>query len=327
MKALVTGGAGYVGSHTVARLLEGGWDVVVYDNLKRGHAAALRVPLIRGELENTALLGKAFKDNRFDAVFHFAAYALAGESYQNPSMYLRHNVDGALALLDAMVVNDVPAIIFSSSCAVYGTPKQLPVTETAAKEPESPYGESKLMVERVLHWYGQRYKIKSTSLRYFNASGAALDGSIGEDHDPETHLLPNCLRAALGQLDRVELFGTDYPTRDGTCVRDYVHVVDLAEAHLAALKRLQAGGASAAYNVGSGKGYSVREVLDTAHGVTGKQFKVDERPRRAGDPAAVFADPSKIRDELGWEPHYSDIRTIVESAWRWHSSHPRGFES
>ncbi|HZU07856.1 MAG TPA: UDP-glucose 4-epimerase GalE [Chloroflexota bacterium] len=325
MRVLVTGGAGYVGSHTVRLLLEAGHEVTVYDNLVYGHRAAVPCPLVVGDLADRARLDQVFAAGRFDAVLHFAAYAYVGESVADPAKYFRNNLGGGLALLDAMLAHGVERLVFSSTCATYGEPTRLPITEEEPQRPTSPYGETKLAFERALYWYAQAYGLRSVSLRYFNAAGAALDGTLGEDHEPETHLIPRVLRVALGQEPYVEVYGTDYPTPDGTCLRDYVHVLDLAAAHLLALERLDRPGLCLAYNLGAGRGYSVQEVIATCRRVTGRPIPTVAAPRRPGDPPALYADNTRARRELGWTPAYSELETIVATAWAWHRAHPHGF--
>lgn len=319
MRLLVTGGAGYVGGHAVRALLEAGHEVVVYDNLVYGHAETVPCELVVGDLADRARLDGVLAGQPFDAVLHFAAYAYVGESVADPAKYWRNNVAGGLELLDAMRAHGVNKLVFSSTCATYGYPERVPVTEDEPKKPESPYGESKLAFERVLAAYARAYDLRSVSLRYFNAAGARPDGSLGEDHEPETHLIPLVLRAAAGLALSIKVFGTDYPTPDGTCIRDYIHVDDLASAHVLALGVLEAPGACHAYNVGTGRGYSVREIIDACERVTGRAIPVEEAPRRPGDPAALFADNTKIRRELGWSPQYTDAEAIVATAWRWHA--------
>lgn len=327
MKILVTGGAGYIGSFTAHALKKQGHDVTIFDNLEYGHKEAIPgFKLVRGNLvTDKALLDKTFKKEKFDGVIHFAAYALAGESVEKPAKYFINNVFGTLSLLEAMRKNDVSKIVFSSTCAVYGQPEKLPIVEEEKKEPESPYGESKLMIEKILSWYNRIFGIRSVSLRYFNAAGAALDGSIGEDHEPETHIIPIACQVALGKREKFVINGDDYKTPDGTCIRDYIHVLDLADVHLLALEKLGKEEKSNFFNVGTGKGYSVREVVEMVKKVSGVDFKVEVGPRRPGDPAQLYADNTKIKGEFSWQPKYSDLKTIVETAWKWHKSHPDGF--
>jgi UDP-arabinose 4-epimerase len=321
---LVTGGAGYIGSHACKALARAGYVPVVYDNLSRGHREAVRWgPLVEGDIGDRAQLRRAFAEYRVTAVMHFAAYAYVGESVADPALYYRNNLTGTLALLDAMREAEVREIVFSSTCATYGTPDTLPLRETAPQNPVNPYGETKLAMERALHWYGRAYGLRAVSLRYFNAAGADPDGELGEDHDPETHLVPLVLRAALGQGPAVEIFGTDYPTPDGTAIRDYIHVDDLAAAHLRALERLRAGGGSIALNLGTGLGHSVREVLAAAEAVSGRKVPAHAAPRRPGDPPALVADPSLAAEVLGWRANCSGIEEIVGSAFAWHARRPR----
>ena len=326
MRVLVVGGAGYIGSHTVRQLLRAGHDVLVFDNLSQGHAAA--VPpglLIRGDLADVPALEKALRDGRIDAVMHFAAFTSVPQSVSDPASYYRNNVVGVLNLLDAMRATHVGRIVFSSTAATYGTPEAIPIPETAPTNPINPYGFTKLAVERVLADYAAAYGLGYAVLRYFNACGAAEDASIGEDHDPETHLIPLTLQVPLGRRPSITVFGTDYPTPDGTCVRDYIHVLDLADAHLRALDAIGPG-KGLTYNVGTGVGVSVREVIDAARNVTGHPIPTVEAPRRPGDPPALVASPAAIMRELGWRPKYTEIEPIVASAWAWHSTHPRGFD-
>ncbi|MBX5490009.1 MAG: UDP-glucose 4-epimerase GalE [Chloroflexi bacterium] len=326
MRVLVTGGAGYVGSHTVRLLLEAGHEVTVYDNLVYGHRAAVPCPLVVGELADRERLVATLAAGRFDAVLHFAAYAYVGESVADPAKYYHNNLADGLALLDAMRAQGVDRIVFSSTCAIYGEPTRLPITEDTLQLPANPYGETKLAFERALRWYGRAYGLRSVSLRYFNAAGAHPDGSLGEDHTPETHLIPLVLRVALGQAPHVEIYGTDYATPDGTCLRDYVHVLDLAAAHLLALDKLATRGEALAYNLGAGRGISVREVIAACERVTGRRIPVVEAARRAGDPPALYADNRRARRELGWVPRLSDLDTMVATAWEWHRRHPTGFD-
>jgi UDP-glucose-4-epimerase GalE len=326
MRILVTGGAGYIGSHAVRLFLEHGHDVWVYDNLSTGHRAAVPVErLVVGDLGETQRLDHVFVERRVEAVVHFAASALVGESVEQPARYYHNNVINTLHLLDAMRRHKVGRIVFSSTCATYGVPQKVPITEDEPQKPINPYGNTKLTVERALADHAAAYGWGYAALRYFNAAGAAEDGTIGEDHDPETHLIPLVLQTALGQRPTVTLFGTDYPTPDGTCVRDYVHVDDLAEVHLRALEAL-APGKALCCNLGTGRGHSVREVIRAAEEVTGKKVPVREGPRRPGDPPVLVAAADRVRQELGWEARHTDLREVVASAWRWHRTHPRGYD-
>lgn len=318
MKILVTGGAGYIGSITVRKLQSEGHEPVVFDNLSMGHRESVDCPLIVGNLEKKDEVFTLLQDYEFDGVIHFAAYALAGESMQDPFKYFYGNILGGLNLLEFMKEKQIPHIIFSSTCAVYGRPDVLPVTENESKKPESVYGESKLQFEKILHWYDELYGIKHINLRYFNAAGAALDGTLGEGHAPETHIIPIAIKAALGDLPAFTLYGTDYDTKDGSCVRDYIHVEDLATAHLLALKKLKEQATSDSFNLGTGTGYSNKEVIEMVKKVSGIDFRVDTQDKRKGDPAAIYADNKKARENLGWTPQYSDLETIVSSAWAWH---------
>jgi UDP-glucose-4-epimerase GalE len=319
---LVTGGAGYVGSHACKALARVGYVPVVYDDLSRGHREAVRWgPLVDGNLHDSARLGAALRAHRISAVMHFAAFAYVGESVTDPEKYYRNNVGGTIALLRAMREAGVGRIVFSSTCAVYGVPEVLPIRETTAKAPLNPYGDTKLAIERALHWYGSAYGMRYMALRYFNAAGADPDGEIGEAHEPETHLIPLVLRAALGSGDPVQIFGTDYPTPDGTAIRDYIHVTDLADAHVRALGDLAAGGDSAALNLGTGRGCSVREVIAAVERIAGRTVRRRETGRRPGDPPELVADPALARSRLGWQPRHSDLDTIIATALAW-ESHP-----
>ncbi|MCS6989397.1 MAG: UDP-glucose 4-epimerase GalE [Chloroherpetonaceae bacterium] len=319
MKVLVTGGAGYIGSHAVRALKKAGDEVVILDNLVYGHKElAQGEPLVVGDLQDDALLRKIFAEHRFDAVMHFAAYAYVGESVENPAKYYRNNVAATLSLLDAMREAKVNLFVFSSTCATYGEPKEIPIPETHPQQPINPYGASKLMVERILQDYDRAYGLKYVSLRYFNAAGADEAGDIGEDHNPETHLIPLTLDAALGRRSHITIYGTDYDTPDGTCVRDYIHVSDLAQAHVLGLNYLANGGKSDVFNLGNGNGFSVREVIETAKKVTGKNIPVAEGARRAGDPARLIGSAEKAKAILGWKPKFAQLETIVSTAWKWH---------
>lgn len=325
MRILVTGGAGYVGSHVVQALLEAGHEPVVYDNLSTGHAAAVpEAELVIGDVADRERLAETLQRRPFDGCVHLAAASLVGESMRDPSRYFHNNVGGGLTLFDALVASGVPWAVLSSTAAVYGEPEEVPIPEERPRRPTNPYGESKLMLERILGWYEQAYGLRYIALRYFNAAGAHSSGRIGEDHNPETHLIPIVLQVAGGLREQMAVFGADYPTGDGTAIRDYIHVSDLANAHLAAMYRLYGGGASGAYNLGSQQGYSVLEVIETARRVTGRAIPVSVEGRRAGDPAVLVASSAAARRELGWAPECG-LEAIVESAWRWHVLHPTGF--
>jgi UDP-arabinose 4-epimerase len=318
LNVLVTGGAGYIGSHTAKALAAAGHRPVVLDDLSAGHREAVRWgPFVQGGIGDRAALEVVLREHRIDAVIHFAAHAYVGESMSDPAKYFRNNVAGTLSLLEAMKACDVHTIVFSSSCATYGIPDQLPISETTPQAPINPYGESKLVCERFLRWFGECHDFEWMALRYFNAAGADPDGEIGEDHDPETHLIPLVISAALGFRPDVKVFGTDYPTDDGTAVRDFVHVTDLAEAHVRALEHLRSGGASAALNLGTGRGWSVREVVDAVARVTGMPVPVTDSPRRAGDPPVLIADVSLAAQQLGWRARFTGIDEIVATAVRW----------
>ena len=321
---LVTGGAGYVGSHACKMLARAGYRPVVFDNLSRGRREAVRWgPLVEGDLADMARLSAALAEHRVSAVMHFAAYAYVGESVADPALYYRNNLGGTLSLLEAMRDAGVDEIVFSSTCATYGTPDAVPIREDLPQRPVNPYGETKLAIERALHWYGQAYGVRSMALRYFNAAGADPDGEIGECHEPETHLVPLVLQAALGQRPQIDIYGTDYPTPDGTAIRDYVHVQDLAVAHLRALERLRERGGNITVNLGTGHGRSVREVIAAAEAATGRKVPAQAAPRRPGDPPALVADPSLAAEILGWRPLHSDLDTIIRTALAWQTRHPQ----
>lgn len=326
MAILVCGGAGYIGSHMVAALLEKGEEVVIVDNLQKGHKEALLGgKLYVGDLRDRSFLDKVFSENEIDSVIDFAADSLVGESVTEPLKYFENNVEGTVTLLQAMRDHNVKYIVFSSTAATYGEPERIPIIEEDKTFPTNPYGESKLTVEKILKWCDKAYGIKYTALRYFNAAGAHISGSIGEDHSPETHLIPIILEAALGKREKVMIFGDDYDTKDGTCVRDYIHVMDLASAHLLALDRLKKGGESRIYNLGNGEGFSVKAVIEVARKVTGVNIKADMAPRRAGDPAVLIASSEKALEELNWKPKFNSLDTIIETAWNWHKNHPKGY--
>ncbi|HKP88271.1 MAG TPA: UDP-glucose 4-epimerase GalE [Blastocatellia bacterium] len=325
MNILVTGGAGYIGSVVSERLLAFGHNPIIYDNLSEGHASAASegVALVVADLNDDRALRREMREREVEAVIHLAASALVGESMADPSKYFRNNVAAGITLLDAMVECGAKRIVYSSTCAVYGEPESSPIPEDAPQRPSNPYGESKLAFEKMLRWYEAAHGLKYTSLRYFNAAGAT--DRLGEHHSPETHLIPIVLGCALGLRDEVEVYGDDYPTPDGTCVRDYVHVADIANAHILALDATR--NRSAIYNLGTGKGYSVREVIESARRITNHPTPVRFAPRRAGDPAELVANPDLIKRELGWVPKRSELDSIVESAWEWHSAHPHGYEN
>ena len=325
MSILIVGGAGYIGSQTAKRIARAGLQPVVLDNLVYGHQWAVKWgPFVRGDLADTALLQRVLREHAVTSVIHFAAYAYVGESITDPRKYFRNNVVCTLNLLDAMVDAGVHRIVFSSTCATYGEPHEIPISETHPQNPVNPYGESKLAVEKILHWYSGAYGIRFAALRYFNAAGADPEGEIGEDHDPETHLIPLAIEAALGQRGALSIYGTDYPTPDGTAVRDYIHVADLAEAHWLALSRLSGQGASdpggnLRLNLGTGRGHSVREVIAAVEKVSGRTVPAREVARRPGDPPALVADARAAASVLGWRPGYPELETIVEHALRWHN--------
>jgi UDP-arabinose 4-epimerase len=320
---LVTGGAGYIGSHAAKALARAGYNPVTYDNLVYGnHWAVQWGPFVEGDIGDRALLLETFERHRIEAVMHFAAFAYVGESMTKPALYFENNVTKSLTLLDAMKTAGIRHIVFSSTCATYGTPDVMPITEETPQRPVNPYGETKLMVERALHWYGKAHGMTSVALRYFNAAGADSEGDIGESHLPETHLIPLILDAALGRRAAIDIYGTDYPTEDGSCVRDYIHVADLADAHVRALAYLLDGGEATVVNLGTGHGYSVREVIAAVERVTGKRVPRREMPRRAGDPAVLIADPTRAARVLGWTPTKSDLETIIHTAWTWHLRTP-----
>lgn len=326
MRILITGGAGYIGSHTVKLLLARGHDVRVLDNLSLGHRAAVPADrLTVADLADIQTVDHLLMTHQIEAIVHFAAFAAVGESVKHPARYWQNNLVNTLGLLDLCKRHGIQRFVFSSTCATYGTPSKIPITEDTPQLPINPYGDSKLAVERAMASYAAAYGLGYAALRYFNAAGAAGDGTIGEDHHPETHLIPLVLQVPLGQRPHIEVFGTDYPTPDGTCIRDYIHVDDLADAHLRALERIQPG-QGMCLNLGTGHGYSIREVIRTAEKITGKSIAVKDGPRRPGDPPELVAVANRARKELDWSPRYPELESIVETAWRWHTSHPHGYQ-
>ena len=318
MSILVIGGAGYIGSHMIKQLSTSGAEVITLDNLSCGYRDAVKYgELVEGNLGDPAVLDHVFSNYSIDAVMHFAAYIEVGESVRDPARYYKNNVMNTMILLDAMIQHDIGNFIFSSTAAIFGEPEYTPIDEKHSMKPINPYGRTKLMVEHILQDYDTAYGLKSTCLRYFNAAGADPDGELGERHDPETHLIPLILQAASGRREDIKVFGNDYPTDDGTCVRDYIHINDLCEAHSLALHRMQQTGNSARYNLGNGKGFSVQQVIDATHKVTGKDFKVTHTDRRPGDPAVLVADSELAKKELGWQPEHTDLESIIETAWNW----------
>lgn len=328
MTVLVLGGAGYIGSHAAHQLIREGYDVAVVDNLGTGHRAAVpkEARFYEGDIRDREFLDSVFGKEAVEGVFHFCAYSLVGESVEKPLEYFNNNVYGMQVLLEVMKAHDVDKIVFSSTAAVYGEPEVVPIKEDAKKAPTNPYGESKLMMEKMMHWCHNAYGVNYTALRYFNVAGAQKDGAIGEDHHPETHLIPIVLQTALGQREHITIFGDDYDTLDGSCVRDYLHVTDLIDAHILALKYLKQGGESTAFNLGSSQGYSVIEIVEAARKATGKEIKAEMGPRRAGDPSTLIASSDKAKSILGWQPKHDDIHEIIETAWNWHQAHPHGYE-
>jgi UDP-glucose 4-epimerase len=327
MQVLVCGGAGYIGSHTVAELIDRGHDVIIVDSLVTGHKEAIvGGKTYIGDIRDEKFIDGVFSNNKIDAVIDFAAFSLVGESVSEPLKYYENNVYSTLCLLKKMKQYGVDKIVFSSTAATYGEPKRIPIEETNTTSPTNPYGETKLAVEKMLKWCEKAYGIKYVALRYFNAAGAHISGKIGEDHNPETHLIPIVLQAALGKREKVSIYGDDYPTEDGTCVRDYVHVTDLANAHILAVEMLKNKSKSGIYNLGNGKGFSVKEVVEAARKVTGIDIKAEIGQRRAGDPAVLVASSEKAAKELGWKIKYNSLEDIIESAWNWHKSHPNGYK-
>lgn len=325
---LVVGGAGYIGSHMSKYLAKRGYNPVVLDNLCNGHREAVRYgPFIERSISDSSLLEQIFSKYRISAVMHFAAYCYVGESVAEPAKYYRNNVANTVNLLDVMVKNNINKFIFSSSCAIYGEPIEIPITEQHPQNPINPYGKGKLMIERILEDFKSAYSLEYVSLRYFNAAGADPDGDLGEDHRPETHLIPLVLKVAMGQQKEITVFGDDYPTNDGTCIRDYIHTVDLVQAHFLALERLLNGASGGVYNLGNGNGHSVKEVIDVAKYITGRSIPLRIANRRPGDPAVLIGSSEKAIKELRWEPKFPDLSTIIETAWIWHRDHPDGYNT
>jgi UDP-glucose 4-epimerase len=328
MKVLVAGGAGYIGSQVTLDLARNGHQPVVFDNLSKGHRAAVKAGrLVEGDLNDFELIKKVLVEEKIDAVVHLAAFSLVGESVQDPGKYFQNNIINGITLLDAMRAGGVKYFVLSSTAAVYGEPELTPITEDHPKKPTNPYGFSKLTLEGILEAYDRAYGLRYISLRYFNAAGADPEGEIGEDHQPESHLIPIILQTALGLRNEIQLFGTDYPTPDGTCIRDYIHIADLSQAHLLALESLFGGAPSNIYNLGNGQGYSNLEVIETARKITGRTIKVREGQRRPGDPAILVASSDRIKAELGWKPKYPKLEEIMATAWNWHLHHPNGFQN
>lgn len=328
MKVLVLGGAGYIGSHTVYELIDNGAQVVIIDNLETGFIEAVhpKASFYKGDLRNRAFVDSVLdKENGIDALIHFAANSQVGESMINPLKYYDNNLCGTKTLLESLVTHGINKIVFSSTAATYGEPESIPILETDRTEPTNTYGETKLSMEKMFKWVGKAHDLRFVSLRYFNACGAHVSGNIGEAHNPETHLIPLILQVPNGKRDHISIFGTDYPTKDGTCVRDYIHVTDLAQAHILAVKYLMDGNDSNVFNLGNGVGFTVREVIEAAEKVTGQTIKVVEEGRRAGDPAQLIASSQKARDVLGWKPEHDSLEEIITTAWKWHGAHPNGF--
>ena len=328
MKCLVLGGAGYIGSHTVRELIDGGHEVVIIDNLQTGHLDAVhpQARFYQGDLRDAGFLNEVlYEETGIDAVIHFAANSLVGESMVKPLKYYENNLCGTETLLEALVAHHIDKVVFSSTAATYGEPERVPIREDDRTCPTNPYGETKLAMEKMFKWTGLAHGLRFVSLRYFNACGAHVDGTIGEDHSPETHLIPIILQVAQGKRDHIAIFGGDYPTPDGTCLRDYIHVTDLAQAHIKALSYLMDGGASDIFNLGNGTGFSVKDVVETARQVTGHPIQAVIEPRRAGDPAVLIATSDKARAVLGWKPEHDSLEEIIATAWQWHSTHPDGY--
>lgn len=327
MKILVLGGAGYIGSHTVSELIDAGDEVVIIDNLETGHIEAVheKAKFYQGDIRDRAFVDRVLDQEQIDAVIHFAANSLVGESMTNPLKYYDNNLYGTKVLLESMVAHGVNKIVFSSTAATYGEPESIPILETDRTEPTNPYGETKLSMEKMMKWTDRAHGLRYVALRYFNACGAHVDGQIGEAHNPETHLIPLILQVPNGQRDAINIFGDDYDTKDGTCVRDYIHVTDLAQAHILAVKYLMEGNDSNVFNLGNGVGFTVKEVIETARKVTGHPIPAKTAPRRGGDPARLIASSEKAQKILGWKPQHADLEEIIETAWKWHKAHPNGY--
>lgn len=327
MKILVLGGAGYIGSHTVYELIDAGEEVVIADNLETGHIEAVhpKAKFYKGDIRDRAFVDSVFDNEKIDAVIHFAANSLVGESMVDPLKYYDNNLCGTKVLLESMVAHNIDKIVFSSTAATYGEPERIPIMEGDRTEPTNTYGETKLSMEKMFKWTGKAHGLRYVSLRYFNACGAHVSGQIGEAHKPETHLIPLILQVPLKQREHISIFGDDYDTKDGTCIRDYIHVTDLAQAHILAVKYLMAGNESNIFNLGNGVGFTVKEVIETARKVTGDPIKAAIEPRRAGDPAQLIASSEKARTILGWKPEHADLEEIIATAWKWHSTHPNGY--
>lgn len=329
MSILVLGGAGYIGSHTVFELIDRGEEVVIADNLETGYKEAVhpKARFYQGDLRDRAFIDRVFEQEKIDAVIHFAANSLVGESMTNPLKYYDNNLCGTKVLLESMVAHGISRIVFSSTAAAYGEPERVPILETDRTEPTNTYGETKLSMEKMFKWTGKAHDLRYVSLRYFNACGAHPSGSIGEAHNPESHLIPLILQVPNGQREAISIYGDDYDTKDGTCIRDYIHVTDLAEAHILAVKYLLEGNESDIFNLGNGYGFTVKEVIDAAREVTGTEIPAIITPRRAGDPAQLIASSEKAKRVLGWNPQHGDIREIIASAWKWHKAHPNGYDA
>lgn len=327
MKILVLGGAGYIGSHTVRELIDAGEEVVIIDSLETGHIEAVHEKAVfyQGDIRDKAFVDSVLDKEDIDAVIHFAANSLVGESMTNPLKYYDNNLYGTKVLLESMVEHNINKIVFSSTAATYGEPESIPILETDRTEPTNPYGETKLSMEKMMKWTDKAHGLRYVALRYFNACGAHVDGTIGEAHNPETHLIPLILQVPNGQREKISIYGDDYDTEDGTCVRDYIHVTDLAQAHILAVKYLMAGNESNVFNLGNGVGFTVKEVIETARKVTGHPIPAETTPRRGGDPARLIASSDKAREILGWKPEHADLEEIIATAWKWHEKHPNGY--